>query len=100
LQLRTRREFTAQYRAEVAAMVLELGKSRAEVARELDLNESLVGKWVRAAVDGRPGCPGQRPRGGLVGSGREGGLEAENLRLRREKEFLKKAAAFFARQSQ
>ncbi|TXI51858.1 transposase, partial [Mycolicibacter arupensis] len=43
---RDRRSFTDEFKADAVAMVLELGRSRADVARDLDINESTLGRWV------------------------------------------------------
>lgn len=93
--MRKRRSFTKEYKARVVALVHESGKSVGAVARELDLTETAVRAWVRqAAVD-----EAQDPAGALTTEER-----AELARLRRElktvtmeRDFLKKAAAFFAR---
>ena len=42
----SRRSFSPQFKAEAVAMVVELGKTAAQVARDLELNESTVGRWV------------------------------------------------------
>ena len=92
---RKRRKFTAEYKAEVVGLVRASGKSVRQVAKELDLTETAVRNWVRQAeVDGR-----RDPAGPLTSEER-----AELTRLRREfktvtqeRDFLKKAAAFFAR---
>jgi transposase-like protein len=73
-------------------MVLELGKTRAQVARELEIHESLLGKWVTKAQGQSESTRGLPP-------GRLAELEAEVKKLRQENDFLKKAAAFFAKES-
>lgn len=47
---RPKREFSDQYKADAVNMVLELGKSRAQAARDLGINESTLGKWVSKAT--------------------------------------------------
>jgi transposase-like protein len=92
---RKRRKFTAEYKAEVVGLVRTSGKSPGQIARELDLTETAVRAWVRqAAVDQK-----RDPQGPLTSEER-----AELTRLRRElktttmeRDFLRKAAAFFAR---
>ena len=44
---RKRRSFTAEYKVEAAHRVIDSGRTIAEVARELGLNESLLGEWVK-----------------------------------------------------
>ncbi len=92
---RKRRKFTADYKAEVVRLVRSSGRSVGQVAQELDLTETAVRAWVRqAAVDAK-----RDPQGPLTSEER-----AELTRLRRElktttmeRDFLRKAAAFFAR---
>jgi transposase len=92
---RKRRSFTAEYKAEVVGLVRSSGKTVGQVARELDLTETAVRAWVRqAAVDSK-----RDPQGPLTSEER-----AELARLRRElktttmeRDFLRKAAAFFAK---
>ena|SRR3989475_5444639 len=95
MERRKRRKFTAEYKAEVVRLVRTSGKSVGQVAKELDLTETAVRSWVRqAAIDQR-----RDPQGPLTSEER-----AELSRLRREmktvtmeRDFLRKAAAFFAR---
>lgn len=92
-----RRKFSPQFKAEAVQMVIEGGRTTAEVARDLGMHDGTLGNWVnawrRANRDPeQPLTPMERARV------RE--LEDENRRLRMENEFLKKAAAFFARTPQ
>jgi transposase len=94
---RARRKFTAEYKAEVVRLVLDGGKSIGEVSRELDLTESAVRNWVRQAkIDA-----GQGPAGALTTAERAElvALRREAKQLRMEREILKKATAFFAKES-
>ena len=77
-------------------MVLEEGKTVGAVARELDLTASALGLWVQHARADRT-----KGRSGLTTQEREelARLRKENRVLREEREILKKAAAFFAKQS-
>ena len=92
---RKRRTFTPEYKAEVVKLVRTSGKGIEHVARELDLGHTSVRNWVRQAeIDGK-----RDPNGPLTTEER-----AEATRLRRElrtvtmeRDFLRKAAAFFAR---
>jgi transposase len=94
---RKRRAFTSEFKAETVRLVLDGGKGIPEVARDLDLTESAVRLWVKQAkVDRGQGKPGE-----LTTAERE---ELRQLRrevkdLRIEREILKKAAAFFAKES-
>jgi transposase len=94
---RARRKFTAEYKAEVVRLVLDGGKSIGQVSRELDLTESAVRNWVRQAkIDA-----GQGPAGALTTAERAElvALRREAKQLRMEREILRKATAFFAKES-
>jgi transposase-like protein len=92
-----RRKFSPQFRAEAVQLVIETGKPVAEVARDLGVNDGTLGNWVKAWRDANP-----EPVAELspVERAHVKELEDENRRLRLENEFLKKAAAFFARTPQ
>ena len=97
MERRKRRAFTDEFKAETVRLVLEGGKTVAEVARDLDLTESAVRTWVhQARVDRGQGKPGE-----LTTAEREELqlLRREVKQLRMEREILKKAAAFFAKEN-
>jgi len=95
MERRKKRKFAPEYKAEVVRLVRDSDKSIGRLAQELDLSESALRSWVtRADIDER-----KDPRGPLTTQER-----SEMVRLRRElktvtmeRDFLKKAAAFFAR---
>ena len=92
---RARRSFTEEYKAEVVALCRGSEKSMAEIARDLDLTESSVRRWVsQAEIDA-----GHKE--GLTSSEREElvRLRKENRVLREERDILKRATAFFARET-
>ena len=94
---RKRRSFSSEYKAEVVKLIRDSGKSVGQVARELDLTETAVRKWVaQAEIDRGPGGVGA-----LTSEEREElrRLRRENTTLRMEREVLKKATAFFAKES-
>ena len=94
---RKRRSFSKEYKAEVVALVRRGGKSIGAVARDLGLSETAVRRWVgQAEIDSGGG-----PAGALTTAERE---ELAQLRkrvktLEMEREILKKATAFFAKES-
>ena len=97
MEKRKKRKFDAEFKAGAVKQVLELGKSAAQVARDLDVVPSVLAGWVKFARAER-GVPGQ---GALKEAERE-----ELTKLRKDKRvwemeraFLKKAAAFFARET-
>ena len=94
---RKRRHFTPEYKAEVVALVRKSGKSVGQVARDLDLTETAVRAWVRQAeVDAGGGGAGA-----LTTAEREelAALKREVKTLRLERDILKKATAFFAKET-
>jgi transposase-like protein len=94
---RKRRSFTPEYKAEVVKLAATSGKSPGQVASELDLTETAVRSWIKQAeIDA-----GKGPRGALTTSEREelAMLRRENKTLKMEREILKKATAFFAKET-
>ena len=93
---RPRRSFTDEFKAGAVRLVLDQGKTIPQVARDLDLTESSVRTWVeRARADRTNGKTGltSEERAELAK------LRKENRELRMEREILKKAAAFFAKEN-
>ncbi len=94
---RKRRSFTPEYKAEVVGLVREAERSIGAIARDLGLTESAVRKWVsQSEVDA-----GRGDGKTLTTVEREelAQLRRENRQLRMEREILKKATAFFAKES-
>jgi transposase len=94
---RMRRSFTDEFKTEAVKLVLDEGKTVAQVAGDLDLTVSALRNWVeRARADRGKGKPGL-----LTSAEREelAKLRKENRELRMEREILKKAAAFFAKEN-
>ena len=93
-----RRNFTREFKIEAVRRITAEGKSLSEVARELDLGESLLRSWkVALSSEGEQAFPG---KGNAPAADEElRRLRAENQRLRMERDLLKKATAFFARES-
>jgi transposase len=92
---RTRRSFSDEYKAGAVRLVLDEGKSVAAAARDLGVTESALRTWVeRARADRTHG------KTGLTTAEREelARLRRENRILQEEREILKKAAAFFAKE--
>lgn len=97
-----RRKFSPQFKAEAVQMVLQTDRTIAQVARDLGVAEQTVGNWMKAWRDGgaEPGRGPAVARRSPVEQARMDALEDEVRQLRAENEFLKKAAAFFARTHQ
>jgi len=89
-----RRKYSSEFKAEAVKLVLEQGLSRAQASRDLGVAESVLGRWVQVAErDNRPGALTAEEREELKR------LRKENKVLRTEREILKRAAAFFAKET-
>ena len=90
----SRRKFSAQFKAEAVQLVIQSDRLISQVAHELGINAGTLGNWVTKYRKANP-----EPDKMLTPAdyGRLAELEEENRRLKMENEFLKKAAAFFAR---
>lgn len=93
---RTRRKFSEEFKASAVRLIAEEGRSVGAVARELDLTASALSLWVQHAQAERT-----KGKSGLMKEEREEltRLRKENRILTEEREILKKATAFFAKQS-
>lgn len=90
---RPRREFTEEFKRDAVELVGTSGRGIQEVAKDLDLTKSALERWVKAAQ--------AKPSAGAMSANEElAKLREENRVLKMERDFLKKAAAFFAKQSQ
>ena len=95
--MRQRRKFTREFKVEAVRLSRQPSRSIGEVSKSLDVGEGLLRRWRdEFAADGDSA---------FAGSGRQTGLEeeirklrAENDRLRMEREILKKATVFFAKE--
>ena len=94
---RTRRKFTPEFKADVVRLCRTGTESIGEICRRLDLTESAVRGWVKQAevdeVGGTPGALTTEERQELVQ------LRRELKQVRMERDILKKATAFFAKES-
>ena len=93
-----RKAYTPEFKQEAVKLVLEsTDRSLAAIAREIGVNEGTLGNWVaRYKLD----HAGEEPPLSISERARLRELEKENRELRMQAEFLKKAAAFFAREQQ
>jgi transposase len=92
---KSRRTYTPEQKADAVRLVRQV-KNLAKVARDLDLTDGTLRKWVKQAeID-----DGTGPEGALTTAEREElqRLRRENRTLEMERDFLKKAAAFFAKE--
>jgi transposase len=89
------RKFSAEFKEEAARMVIDTSRPIADVARELGVNETSLGTWVRSYRDQHAS---DEPDLSVSERARLRELERKNRELEMENAFLKKAAAFFARE--
>ncbi|MHB8736793.1 MAG: transposase [Terriglobales bacterium] len=95
---KVRRIYTREFKVEAVKLITEKGYSVAEVARSLGLHENLIRSWKQAFQDqGKQAFPGQGKLSPFEEENRR--LRADNKRLLAERDILKKAAAFFAREA-
>ena len=88
-----RKSYTPKYRQDAAHLVIDTGRTIVEVAREIGVGQQLLGRWVaieRSRMDDPPDAVDINERAELER------LRREVAELRMDREFLKKAAAFFA----
>ena len=93
------RVYTEQYREAAVRQVIDAERSTAEVARSLDMSEKTLANWVRKVRRGKP--PVKQAAALQVNEAQAelSRLRTENAQLRVDNEILKKAAAYFARES-
>jgi len=93
-----RRRYTKEFKEEAVKLVTEQGYRISEAARNLGINENMLSRWKQEQCDqdeiGRTSF--DSPQSMAIEIKR---LEKENKRLKMEREILKKAAAFFAKES-
>jgi transposase len=90
-----RKNYSKEFKLDAINLVLEQGYAITEAAKSLDLNSNMLGRWIKEYKNDE----GQAFRGkGVLTAEQEEirQLKAENIRLRMEKEILKKATVFFA----
>ena len=94
---KARRHFSPEFKIEAVRQVVEGGRSMTQVSRELGIDRSMLRRWKQQLEeDGSAAFPGSGRRAELSEVER---LRDEVSRLRQERDFLKKAAVFFAKES-
>jgi transposase len=92
---RTRRGFTKEFKRDVVELVRATGRPIAELARELGIYDSTLGNWVRQDRIDRGEAEGLTSEE----RARRRELEAENARLRRERDLLNRTVAFWVKET-
>ena len=94
----TRRKFSREFKIEAVKLVTERGVAVAQACRDLDLAESVLRRWMREAstapVTAFPGNGQQRTELAKIAA-----LKNVVAKLKAERDILKKAAAYFAREA-
>ena len=91
---RERSRYSPEFKDEAVRLVIESGRTIAQIARELGINDGTLGNWVARYRDEHP--VSESPLS-ISERARLAELERENRQLRLDNEFLGKAAAFFAK---
>ena len=93
-----RRKFSREFKIEAVKLVRERGVSVAQAGRDLDVHENVLRKWVKEfssdPVQAFPGQGQMKPEQQEIER-----LRRELARMKAERDILKKAAAFFAREA-
>lgn len=96
--MNTRKKYPKEFKLDAISLVLDQGYSRREAARSLDINANMLGRWIKEqqADDGRA----FRGNGMLTPEQEEiRNLKAQVRKLQMEKDILKKATVFFAKET-
>ncbi len=91
-----RRKFSDEYKREAVRLATQAGVTKSQIGWELGINANLLGRWCRDyAAHGATAFPGPgKPRDEEMAS-----VKRELARVKKERDFLHEAAAFFARES-
>jgi len=92
----SRRRFSDEYKREAVRLATQSGVTTSQIGRELGIHANLLGRWCRDdAANGAAAFPGQgKPRDEEMAW-----VKRELARVKKERDFLHEAAAFFARES-
>ena len=96
--MNTRKKYPKEFKLDAIGLVLDQGYSRSEAARSLDINANMLCRWIKE----HQSEDGQAFRGNGTLSPEQAEirqLKDENRRLKMEKEILKKATVFFAKET-
>jgi transposase len=95
--LSRRKKYSKEFKLDAVSLVLDQGYSRAEAARSLGLNSNMLGRWVSEQLT--DGGQAFRGNGKLTPEQEEiRKLRSQVKNLKMEKEILKKATVFFAKE--
>ena len=92
-----RKRYTREFKEEAVKLIIEQGYRISEAARNLGVSENMLGRWKRELEGGGKDVSGLQ--GGTAMQAEVNRLRKENKRLKMEREILKKAAVFFAKET-
>jgi len=92
----SRRKFSDEYKREAVRLATHPGVTKGQVASDLGINANLLGRWCKDySANGEAAFPGQgKPRDQVMAQ-----LKRELARVKKERDFSREAATFFARES-
>ena len=93
---KNRKKYPSEFKEEAVKLITEQGYKITEAARNFGVNATMLGRWKRELEGGGGAAPGIQ--GGASDEGRVEPPSERNKRLKIEREILKKAAAFFAKE--
>jgi len=97
--METRKQYTKEFKLDAINLVLDQGFTIAEAARSLEIRANMLGRWVRESQADNNG-QAFRGNGKLTPEQEEiRRLKIENKRLKLERQILKEAAVFFAKET-
>jgi transposase len=91
--------FTKEFKEEAVKMVLEGGLNIPEVSRRLSIPKSTLAHWVKISKEGKLSVRGGKQKAFTAEEMEHARLKRENVELKMERDILKKAAAYFAKES-
>lgn len=95
-----KKKYSKEFKLDAVSLVLEQGYSRAEAARSLGINANMIGRWIKEQEQATNDGQAFRGNGKLTPEQAEiRKLREEVRRLKMEKDILKKATVFFAKET-
>jgi transposase len=95
-----RNRYTAEFKREAVRQASQAGASTAKVAKDLGLHANLLHRWVRELVPSKDGRVGKADAIASALAQENQRLQRELARVKTERDILKKATAYFAKESQ
>ena len=98
--METRKRYTKEFKLDAISLVLDQGLTIAEAARSLEIRANMLGRWIKENQSADNNSQAFRGNGKLTPEQEEvRRLKIENKRLKLERQILKEAAVFFAKET-